>query len=219
MPASSCRSEVTAGATRPTLARAAGAASLGWALAAAALAAQPSAGGEPPAAPPVAASAAVAVAAGWDFTLPTLDGSHFVRLRDAAGPVLVNFWGIDCPPCVAELPLLMAFARAQPAWTVLLVGTDPAAAARAFLARLPQPLPANVRWLRGGGQARALLREAGSRHGGLPHSVALAPAAAGACGVHAGRLTPDWLSATASSCIAPMPPPAPEPAPARAGRS
>jgi outer membrane receptor for ferrienterochelin and colicins len=145
------------------------------------------------------------VAKGWDFTLPTLDGDRFVRLRDATGPVLVNFWGVDCPPCVAELPLLLAFARAQPGWTLLLVSTDAPAAARAFAARLPRPLPPNVWLLRGAAQARALLREAGSRHGGLPHSVALVPGSAGACALHAGMLTDGWLSDTVASCDASRP--------------
>jgi AhpC/TSA family len=143
-----------------------------------------------------------AVAQGWDFTLPTLDGGRFVRLRDAAGPVLVNFWGVDCPPCVAELPLLLAFARAQPGWTLLLVSTDPPAAARGFAGRLPQPLPPNVWLLRGAAQARALLREAGSHHGGLPHSVALLPGSAGACALYAGMLTDAWLSSTVATCAA-----------------
>ncbi len=146
-----------------------------------------------------------AVPPGWDFTLPTLDGGRFVRLSDATGPVLVNFWGVDCPPCVAELPLLMAFARAHPAWTLLLVGTDPPAAARSFAAWLPQPLPPNVLMLRGAAQARALLREAGSRHGGLPHSVALSSGESGACALHAGMLTGAWLSNTVTACAATPP--------------
>jgi thiol-disulfide isomerase/thioredoxin len=146
-----------------------------------------------------------AVVAGWDFTLPTLDGSRFVRLRDAADPVLVNFWGVDCPPCVAELPMLLNFARAQPGWTVLLIAADPPAAARGLAARLPQPLPPNVFLLRGATQARVLLREAGSRQGGLPHSVALRPGAVGACGAHAGMLTDPSLAQAASTCAAPSP--------------
>jgi outer membrane receptor for ferrienterochelin and colicins len=151
------------------------------------------------------AQSPLAVAKGWDFTLPTLNGDRFVRLRDATGPVLVNFWGVDCPPCVAELPMLLAFARAQPGWTLLLVGTDPPAAARAFAARLPQPLPPNVLLLRGAAQARALLRGAGSRHGGLPHSVALLPGSAEACAQHAGMLTDAWLLNTVAACDAPQP--------------
>ena len=46
----------------------------------------------------------------WHFTLPTLDGSRFVQLSALSGPVLVNFWGKDCGPCISELPRLEAFA-------------------------------------------------------------------------------------------------------------
>jgi outer membrane receptor for ferrienterochelin and colicins len=141
-----------------------------------------------------------AVTQGWDFALPTLDGARFVRLREATGPVLVNFWSVDCPPCVAELPLLLAFAHAQPSWILLLVNIDRPAAARAFAAHLPQPLPPNVLFLRGAAQARALLREAGSRNGGLPHSVALLPGSGGTCGLHAGMLTDAWLSKALATC-------------------
>jgi outer membrane receptor for ferrienterochelin and colicins len=150
------------------------------------------------------APGSAAAALRWDFTLATLDGSRFVRLSDVRGPVLVNFWGVDCPPCVAELPLLLAFARDNPAWTLLLVGTDPPAAARAFAAKLPQPLPGNVVMLRGATHARALLREAGSPHGGLPHTVAVAEQGVGdardSCAVHAGLVDGPWLRQAAQRC-------------------
>lgn len=193
MPVSSCRSSRCARRLRR----------LAWLLAAAVPAAQAHEG------PHAALANAAAVAAGWDFTLPTLDGSRFVRLRAADGPVLVNFWGVDCPPCVAELPLLLAFAREHPRWTLLLVGTDPPAAARGFVARLPQALPANAVFLRGATQARALLREAGNPHGGLPYSVALSPAGTGQCAIHAGLLTEAWLSNAAATCTAAPPAKAP----------
>jgi outer membrane receptor for ferrienterochelin and colicins len=143
------------------------------------------------------------VAPGWDFTLPTLDGGRFLRLRDAPGPVLVNFWGVDCPPCVAELPMLLDFARDNPRWTLLLVATDPPAAARAFAAQRLPTLPANVWLLRGAAQARALLREAGSPHGGLPHSVALKGGARAPCALHAGLLATQWLAQARQACEGP----------------
>ena len=53
------------------------------------------------------------------FELPLLDGTKFVRLADFSGrPVLLNFWGSDCPPCVKELPLLVASAKRYPALAV-----------------------------------------------------------------------------------------------------
>jgi outer membrane receptor for ferrienterochelin and colicins len=189
MPASSCRSERgrwRARALAAALLLAGALAVPAWALERAHAAGRT---GAPP------------VVTGWDFTLPTLHGSRFVRLRDAAGPVLVNFWGTDCPPCVAEMPLLLDFARAHPQWTVLLVGTDPPAAAREFAAlKLPAPLPDNVHLLRGAAQARALLNEAGNRQGALPYSVALYGAAPLAGDVHAGMLDAWRLQRWAASC-------------------
>jgi thiol-disulfide isomerase/thioredoxin len=48
-----------------------------------------------------------------EFTLTTLDGEP-VDLEDYRGrPIFMNFWGTWCPPCVAELPELQAFAAGQ----------------------------------------------------------------------------------------------------------
>ncbi|ALX83779.1 hypothetical protein APT56_11640 [Achromobacter denitrificans] len=104
----------------------------------------------------------------WDFSLATLDGGRFVRLASLEGPVLVNFWGRDCPPCVTELPRLQRFADAHPAWTVLLVSTDAPAAATEFVRSHGVHLPV----LRPGGNVVALMRAAGNRGGALPFTVA-----------------------------------------------
>ena len=95
----------------------AGAILAGTALAGAALAAR---GAEPSA---------------WSATFATLDGDRFVPTAQMPGLALLNFWGVDCPPCVAELPRLRRYAQAHAAWSVWLVATDPPPQARAFLAR------------------------------------------------------------------------------------
>ena len=105
----------------------------------------------------------------WDFTLPTLDGSRFVQASSFEGPVLVNFWGRDCGPCITELPRLQAFAQAHPQWTVLLVSTDSTAQAQEFVQRHKLMLTV----LRPGANVSALMRSAGNRSGGLPFSVTL----------------------------------------------
>ena len=106
---------------------------------------------------------------GWDFTLPLLDGSGFVTASSSAGPVLVNFWGVDCAPCVAGLPRLQAFAAANPQWTVLLVSTDAPVQAQAFVQRHGITLPV----LRPGAHVAALMRSAGNTAGVLPFTVGL----------------------------------------------
>jgi len=137
--------------------------------------------------------AAVAPAS-WDFTLPTLDGTRFVQAARIAGPLLVNFWGRDCAPCVAELPRLQAFADANPHWTVLLVSTDAPGDAREFVQRYGVTLPV----LRSGANVAALMRSAGNRSGGLPFSVALAGAAV--CSTQAGELGTADLERWAREC-------------------
>jgi thiol-disulfide isomerase/thioredoxin len=118
----------------------------------------------------VLAAPARAAPAAWDFTLPTLEGDRFVQLSQLRGPVLVNFWGRDCPPCVAELPRLQAFAKSQPSWTLLLVATDTPQRARQCLL---QRGISGLTVLRTTGNPAALMRGAGNRSGALPFSVAL----------------------------------------------
>lgn len=137
----------------------------------------------------------------WDFSLPDLDGRHFVRLAEQAGPVLVNFWSADCPPCVAELPLLLDFARQQPGWTLLLVATDAPQRARSFLQQRFGALPPNVQVLRGAAQAGALMRELGNRHGGLPFSAAQSRAGR-LCHRHGGVVDAQGLAALLGACWA-----------------
>lgn len=169
---------------------------LGWALAAA-LSCAPL---EPAAAGPAHEPAAATPPAGWGFTLPLLDGSRFVTLAGVAGPVLVNFWSIDCPPCRAELPALLSFAREHPGWTVLLVGTDTPADARGHLQRQAGTLPPNVWAVRGGPQVATLLRSAGNRQAALPHNLALR--AGQACLSQVGLLAPEVLRTLPQRCAA-----------------
>lgn len=111
----------------------------------------------------------IALAAPLDFTLPTLDGSQFVRLNETRHPVLINFWGVECPPCVAELPMLEKFSKTHPQWTVLLIATDTLRDVYDFLSRHPIALPI----LRPGANVTNLMRSFGNRFSALPFSVAI----------------------------------------------
>jgi len=48
-----------------------------------------------------------------DFTLTTIDGETVQLSQYAGRPIFINFWATWCPPCVEELPVLEAFAKAQ----------------------------------------------------------------------------------------------------------
>lgn len=128
-------------------------------------------------------SARAADRAAWDFTLPTLEGDRFVKLSILSGPVLVNFWGRDCPPCVAELPRLQAFAQANHGWTILLVCTDEPQEARVYLQKHALTLPA----LKSGANVVGLMHAAGNRRGSLPLTVVVREGKL--CQTHEGGLS------------------------------
>jgi len=133
----------------------------------------------------------------WDFLLPTLDGARFVRLAKLKDRVLVNFWGSDCPPCVAEMPLLEAFALTHPDWTVLLIATEEHRRAQTFLWAHNISLTS----LRSGGNVSGLMRAAGNRVGALPFSVAAH--ASRICSRRLGQLTQSSLQTIELDCSEP----------------
>ena len=143
----------------------------------------------------VLAEPALAAPTAWDFTLPTLEGDRFVQLSQLRGPVLVNFWGRDCPPCVAELPRLQAFAKNQASWTLLLVATDAPQLAQQFLL---QRGIVGLTVLRASANPAALMRCAGNRSGALPFSVALRDGRI--CQAHSGELTDADLQTLLTAC-------------------
>lgn len=130
----------------------------------------------------------------WDFTLATLDGKRFVQASKITGPLLVNFWGRDCPPCVAELPRLQAFARNNPNWTVLLVTTDAPADAAAFLEQRKINIPS----LRRGSNVVGLMRAAGNRQGALPFTVTMHEG--NVCRTELGEVSDAQLAAIVAHC-------------------
>ena len=72
-----------------------------------------------------------------DFALTDLAGTVVPLSRFDGRPILLNFWASWCPPCVKEMPVLDAFARAHPDWQVIGVAFEPGAAARDYLGESP----------------------------------------------------------------------------------
>lgn len=70
-----------------------------------------------------------------DFTLPDLDGES-ISLSDFEGrPVFINFWRINCTPCIQEMPHLEAVNEERQGELVMLnINTgDDASSIRQFL--------------------------------------------------------------------------------------
>jgi thiol-disulfide isomerase/thioredoxin len=145
-----------------------------------------------------AATCNVSVAAppAMALELPMLDGTTFVALDGYAGrPVLLNFWGSDCPPCMAELPVLFAQAPRHPQLQFLGIAVDQRAAAARFLARLQPTYPQLVASTR----PEALLRRFGNKAGALPYTVVL-DARHEVCASRLGEVDADWITAAAQAC-------------------
>ena len=65
----------------------------------------------------------------------SIDGSQIDLTAYRGRPVVINFWGPSCPPCVTELPLLATKARAHAADGIAILGVltdDPVDGAQAF---------------------------------------------------------------------------------------
>ena len=130
------------------------------------------------------------------FELPKLDGTAFVRLEDYAGrPVLMNFWGSECPPCVAEMPLLFTQAQRYPEFQFLGIAVDQRAAAARFLARMQPTYPQLIAPT----QPEVLMRRFGNRVGALPYTV-MVNKQHEICASHAGEVDEKWISAAMKTC-------------------
>jgi len=147
----------------------------------------------------LAAKLALAAPPVMNFELPMIDGSKFVRLADfEAKPVLLNFWGSECPPCAREIPLLNAQALAHPGLPFIGIAVDDRAAAERFLARLrPGYLQLIARQ-----QPEVLMRRFGNRLGALPYTVLL-DAKHGICAARVGEVDAAWLEAAIKACAGP----------------
>ena len=59
-----------------------------------------------------------------DFTLVNSENREVSLASQAGKPVVLNFWGTWCPPCLEELPDLSEFGRAHPEVVILGIAVD-----------------------------------------------------------------------------------------------
>ncbi len=125
-----------------------------------------------------------------ELTLPDLSGTRVSLSRFDGKPVLLNFWASWCPPCVEEMPVLDAFARAHPDWQVVGIAVEPGDAARDYLAAHPVSYPVFI----GSADGPDESLQFGNTRGVLPYTVLI-----GADGRivkrHAGAFDRDALDA------------------------
>ncbi len=78
------------------------------------------------------------------FAGTTLDGEALALAELRGRPVIVNFWGPSCEPCLREFPLLQAKAAEHAQDGLVIVGVlmgDPPEPARAFVDRFGASWP------------------------------------------------------------------------------
>lgn len=106
----------------------------------------------------------------WQLRFDRPEGGELAMASLLGQPLLLNFWGSWCPPCVAEMPDLDRFARemAPAGWRVLGLAVDNPKAVRSFLATRPVSYTIALAGFEGADLARRL----GNTQGGLPFTVA-----------------------------------------------
>jgi thiol-disulfide isomerase/thioredoxin len=105
----------------------------------------------------------------WKTRFERPDGGFVIPAEFKGQLLLLNFWATWCPPCVAELPMLDAFARERAAdgWQVVGLALDNLAAVQQFLKRIPIGFPIGIAGL----EALDLSRELGNHGGQLPFTA------------------------------------------------
>lgn len=110
------------------------------------------------------------VAALWQMRFEQPDGGTLDMATLRGQPLLLNFWGTWCPPCIKEMPDLDRFARqfGMQGWQVVGLAVDNVKAVRDYLSRTP----VSYRIGMAGFEGSELSRHLGNQQGGLPYTVA-----------------------------------------------
>ena len=106
----------------------------------------------------------------WQMRFDQPDGQVLEMAALRGRPLLLNFWGTWCPPCIKEMPDLDRFARrfAPQGWRVLGLAVDNPKAVREFLAASPVSYSIGL----AGFEGSELSRKLGNTRSGLPFTVA-----------------------------------------------
>jgi thiol-disulfide isomerase/thioredoxin len=110
-----------------------------------------------------------AAAAFWQSSFARPDGQTLTMATLRGAPLVLNFWGTWCPPCVKEMPELDRFAKQFAARGGRVVGlaVDNPTAVRAFLAHAPVSYTICL----AGFDGTDLSRQLGNTSGALPFTA------------------------------------------------
>jgi len=120
--------------------------------------------------PPAPAAPAADPTGFWSMAFPTPAGAELRTASLRGQPLLLNFWGTWCPPCIKEMPELDQFARelAPKGWRVLGLAVDNPKAVREYLAKSPVGYTIAL----AGFEGTELATKLGNTQSGLPFTVA-----------------------------------------------
>ena len=113
------------------------------------------------------------LAALWQARFARPEGGELEMASLLGPPVLLNFWGTWCPPCVKEMPELDQFQREwatgghRAAGRVVGLAVDNPTAVREFLARRPVSYTIGL----AGFEGTELSRQLGNTQGSLPFTA------------------------------------------------
>lgn len=108
-------------------------------------------------------------AALWQARFPRPEGGELEMAKFLGQPLVLNFWGTWCPPCIKEMPELDQLQRQWGAsgGRVLGLAVDNPTAVREFLARRPVSYTIGL----AGFEGAELSRQLGNTQGSLPFTV------------------------------------------------
>jgi thiol-disulfide isomerase/thioredoxin len=130
--------------------------------------------------------------------LPNLDGTSFIRLDQFAGrPMVLNFWSSDCPPCIAEMPMLFKEATQYPDVQFLGVAVENRASATKFLEHQGVTYPQVIALPTTDG----IMRRFGNPKGLLPYTVVLSKSHQ-LCQMKTGVVNAAWIRSAVAKCSA-----------------
>ncbi len=106
-------------------------------------------------------------AAFWQARFDRPEGGELVMASLRGRPLVLNFWGSWCPPCVNEMPELDRLQRQWSEGRVVGLAVDNPGAVREFLAKRPVSYPIGL----AGFDGASLSRQLGNTQGSLPFTV------------------------------------------------